>query len=119
MKRCKPSFSRVCGASAAPRSRATALKLVETSSLPALHGGDFDHFASDLDGNRLFHRGREWKVGYRYRNEQLVHTIEDVRRRTHPVRKDLKGFHRGWRLFRGQGCIDSDQLSIGWGIKLH
>jgi hypothetical protein len=30
------------------------LQLVDTIPLPALHDGDFDHFAKDVDGHRLF-----------------------------------------------------------------
>jgi hypothetical protein len=32
----------------------TPLKLVATISLPGLKDGDFDHFAADVDGHRLF-----------------------------------------------------------------
>jgi len=32
----------------------TPLKLVATIPLPGLKDGDFDHFAVDLDGHRLF-----------------------------------------------------------------
>jgi hypothetical protein len=34
-----------------------ALKLVETIPLPALRDGDFDHFAKDVEGHRLFLTG--------------------------------------------------------------
>ncbi len=35
------------------------LKLVETIALPGLHDGDFDHFAPDVEGHRLFLTGEE------------------------------------------------------------
>src|SRR5713101_9708438 len=35
------------------------LKLVETIPLPGLKDGDFDHFAADLEGHRLFLTGEE------------------------------------------------------------
>ena len=31
-----------------------ALKLLKTIPLPAVHDGDFDHFAKDVEGHRLF-----------------------------------------------------------------
>jgi hypothetical protein len=37
----------------------TPLKLVATIPLPGLKDGDFDHFAVDLDGHRLFLTGEE------------------------------------------------------------
>jgi len=69
------------------------LKLVATIPLPGLHDGDFDHFAPDVDGHRLFLTGEEnEKVLVLDTNtNQLVHTIEDVKA-PHAIlfRKDLK-----------------------------
>jgi hypothetical protein len=48
------------------------LKLVATIPLPGLHDGDFDHFAPDVDGHRLFLTGEE--------NEKVL--ILDTRLRT-------------------------------------
>jgi len=69
------------------------LKLVATIPLPGLKDGDFDHFAVDLDGRRLFLTGEE--------NDKLeildaksnlrVHTMLDIKA-PHAIlfRKDLK-----------------------------
>jgi DNA-binding beta-propeller fold protein YncE len=43
------AFGVVCAAQ-----NGSALKLVDTIPLPALHDGDFDHFGKDLKSNRLF-----------------------------------------------------------------
>src|SRR2546421_9575813 len=57
------------------------LKLVETIPLPALKDGDFDHFAPDVDGHRLFLTAEEnGKVQVLDTNtNKLIHTIEDVK----------------------------------------
>jgi hypothetical protein len=69
------------------------LKLVATIPLPGLKDGDFDHFAPDVDGHRLFLTDEE--------NDKVdvldiaantrIHTMEDVKA-PHAVlyRKDLK-----------------------------
>src|SRR5712692_4030689 len=71
----------------------TPLKLVATIPLPGLHDGDFDHFAPDVEGHRLFVTAEEnEKVQVLDTNtNQLVHTIEDVKA-PHAIlfRKDLK-----------------------------
>jgi DNA-binding beta-propeller fold protein YncE len=71
----------------------TPLKLVATIPLPGLKDGDFDHFAADVDGHRLFLTAEE--------NEKLevldtstnalVRTMEDIKA-PHAIlyRKDLK-----------------------------
>jgi hypothetical protein len=68
------------------------LKLVATIPLPGLHDGDFDHFAADVDGHRLFLTGEEnEKVLVLDTNtNQLIHTIGDVKA-PHAIlfRKDL------------------------------
>ncbi len=69
------------------------LKLVATIPLPGLHDGDFDHFASDVDGHRLFLTGEENEKVFVFdtTTNQLVHSIEDVKA-PHAIlfRKDLK-----------------------------
>ncbi len=57
------------------------LKLVETIPLPGLKDGDFDHFAPDVDGHRLFLTAEEnGKVQVLDTNtNKLIHTIEDVK----------------------------------------
>src|SRR5258708_14907698 len=72
---------------------AAPLKLVATIPLPGLHDGDFDHFAPDLDGHRLFLTGEENEKVLVLDTEanKLVHTIEDVKA-PHAIlyRNDLK-----------------------------
>ncbi len=69
------------------------LKLVETIALPGLHDGDFDHFAPDVEGHRLFLTGEENKkvLVLDTSTNKLVHTMEDVKA-PHAIlfRKDLK-----------------------------
>jgi len=69
------------------------LKLVETIPLPGLHDGDFDHFAPDVDGHRLFLTGEENEkvLVIDTSTNKLIHTIEDVKA-PHAIlyRKDLK-----------------------------
>jgi YVTN family beta-propeller protein len=69
------------------------LKLVQTIPLPGLKDGDFDHFAPDLDGHRLFLTAEEnGKVEVIDTNtNQLIHTI-DALKAPHAIlyRKDLK-----------------------------
>lgn len=69
------------------------LKLVETIPLPGLKDGDFDHFAPDVDGHRLFLTGEEnGKVEILDTStNRLIHTMEDVKA-PHAIlyRKDLK-----------------------------
>src|SRR2546430_15213345 len=57
------------------------LKLVATIPLPGLHDGDFDHFAPDVDGHRLFLTGEENEkvLVFDTTTNQLIHTIEDVK----------------------------------------
>src|SRR5229473_337590 len=76
-----------------PAQEKPPLKLVETIPLPGLHDGDFDHFAPDVDGHRLFLTGEENEkvLVVDTNTNQLVHTIEDVKA-PHAIlfRKDLK-----------------------------
>ena len=69
------------------------LKLVETIPLPGLKDGDFDHFAPDVDGHRLFLTGEENEkvLVLDTSTNKLVHTMEDVKA-PHAIlfRKDLK-----------------------------
>lgn len=69
------------------------LKLVETIPLPGLKDGDFDHFAPDIEGHRLFLTAEEndkveiFDTG----TNKLIHTIEDAKA-PHAIlyRRDLK-----------------------------
>src|ERR1700688_3161021 len=71
----------------------TPLKLAHTIPLPGLKDGDFDHFAPDVDGHRLFLTAEEnGKVEVLDTNtNQLIHTIDDLKA-PHAIlyRKDLK-----------------------------
>jgi YVTN family beta-propeller protein len=69
------------------------LKLVQSIPLPGLKDGDFDHFAPDVDGHRLFLTAEEnGKVEVIDTNtNQVIHTIDDLKA-PHAIlyRKDLK-----------------------------
>src|SRR6202140_5711180 len=71
----------------------TPLKLAHTIPLPGLKDGDFDHFAPDVDGHRLFLTAEEnGKVEVLDTNtNQLIHTMDDLTA-PHAIlyRKDLK-----------------------------
>jgi DNA-binding beta-propeller fold protein YncE len=56
------------------------LRLVQTIALPDLKEGDFDHFAVDLAGNRLFLTGEANNAVYvmDLRANKLIHTISDL-----------------------------------------
>ncbi len=97
------------------------LKLVATIPLPGLHDGDFDHFAPDVDGHRLFLTGEEnGKVlVLDTSTNKLIHTMEDVKA-PHAIlyRKDLK------KLFIVEGdasavkVYDSDTYQADAEIKV-
>lgn len=71
----------------------TPLKLANTIPLPGLKGGDFDHFAPDVEGHRLFLTAEEnGKVEVLDTStNKLIHTIDDLKA-PHAIlyRKDLK-----------------------------
>jgi len=76
------------------------LKLVATIPLPGLKDGDFDHFAADVEGQRLFLTGEEndkLEV-LDAKTNQRVHTMTDIKA-PHAIlfRKDLK------KLFVAEG----------------
>jgi DNA-binding beta-propeller fold protein YncE len=56
------------------------LRLVQTIPLPDVKAGDFDHFAVDLAGNRLFLTGEAANAVFVMdtRTNKLIHTISDV-----------------------------------------
>jgi DNA-binding beta-propeller fold protein YncE len=71
----------------------TPLKLVATIPLPGLKDGDFDHFAADVDGHRLFLTAEEndkLEILDTSKN-QCIHTLNNVKA-PHAIffRKDLK-----------------------------
>src|SRR5215467_7883492 len=57
------------------------LKLVATIPLPGLHDGDFDHFAPDIEGHRLFLTAEENEkvLVFDTNTNKLIHTIADVK----------------------------------------
>jgi hypothetical protein len=97
------------------------LKLVATIPLPGLHDGDFDHFAPDLDGHRLFLTGEENEkvLVLDTSTNKLIHTMDNVKA-PHAIlyRKDLK------KLFIVEGdasavkVYDSDSYQIDGEIKV-
>lgn len=71
----------------------TPLKLVQTTPLPQLHEGDFDHFAVDLKGSRLFSTAEENEkvLVFDLKTNKLIHTIEGLKAPHSMVyRADLK-----------------------------
>lgn len=70
-----------------------ALQLSQTIPLTDLHDGDFDHFAVDLPGNRLFVAAEENSkvLVFDLRTNKLLHTITDLKA-PHAMlfREDLK-----------------------------
>jgi DNA-binding beta-propeller fold protein YncE len=104
-----------------PAQEKPPLKLVETIPLPGLHDGDFDHFAPDVDGHRLFLTGEENDkvLVLDTTSNTLIHTIEDSKA-PHAIlfRKDLK------KLFVVEGdasairIYDSDSYKLVGEIKL-
>ena len=77
------------------------LKLLQSTPLPELHDGDFDHLTPDVEGNRLFVTAEENSkvLIFDLKTNQLIHTIDDIKA-PHSLlyRADLK------RLF----VVDSD-----------
>ena len=97
------------------------LKLVATIPLPGLHDGDFDHFAPDVAGHRLFLTGEENEkvVVLDTSANAVIHTMEDIKA-PHAIlyRPDLK------KLFIVEGdasavrVYDSDSYKLAGEIKL-
>ena len=96
-------------------------KLVETIPLPGLKDGDFDHFAADVGGHRLFltAEGNGAVQVFDTNTNKLIHTIEDLKA-PHAIlyRQDLK------KLFIVDGdassvkVYDSDSYQMTGEIKL-
>lgn len=81
------------------------LELVATIPLPGLHDGDFDHFAVDLEGHRLFLTAEENSQVEVFDTDtnKLIHTITDTKA-PHSIvyRRDLQ------RIF----IVDGDAAEI-------
>jgi DNA-binding beta-propeller fold protein YncE len=90
------------------------LKLVETISLPDLKDGDFDHFALDLGGHRLFLTGEENDkvLVFDTSTNKLIHTIEESKA-PHAIlyRGDLK------KLFVVEGDASAVKVYDGESYK--
>jgi len=83
----------------------TPLKLIATIPLPGLHDGDFDHFATDIEGHRLFLMAEENEkvLVLDINANKLVHTIADVKAPHSALfRQDLK------KLF----VVDGDDSAV-------
>src|SRR6516225_7457775 len=97
------------------------LKLVQTLKLPADVKGNFDHFAIDLAGNRLFATPEAYKavLVFDLRTGQLSHKITGIEK-PHAIlyREDVK------RLYVTDGeagdvkIVDSDNYKILSSVKL-
>ncbi len=63
------------------RAQGKALELIHTTPLPELHDGDFDHFAVDLRGHRLFLTAEENSKVLVFDTEtnKLIHTFTDMK----------------------------------------
>src|SRR5882672_4958116 len=57
------------------------LKLLQSTPLPELHDGDFDHLTPDVEGNRLFVTAEENSkvLVFDLKTNKLVHTIDDLK----------------------------------------
>jgi DNA-binding beta-propeller fold protein YncE len=58
-----------------------ALELVQTTPLPELKDGDFDHFTVDIEGNRLFSTAEENSkvLIFDLKTNKLIYTISDLK----------------------------------------
>ena len=115
-------FALVIALAASSRAQDHApLKLVATIPLPGLHDGDFDHFAPDVAGHRLFLTGEENEkvVVLDTSANTVIHTMEDIKA-PHAIlfRPDLK------KLFIVEGdasavrVYDSDTYKLAGEIKV-
>ena len=89
-----------------PKAAATApLQLIGTIPLPGLHDGDFDHFAPDIEGHRLFLTAEENEkvLVFDTNTNKLIYTIADVKAPHSALfRQDLK------KLF----VVDGDDSAV-------
>jgi DNA-binding beta-propeller fold protein YncE len=76
-----PSKTPTAGPPKAASAGKSPLKLVASIPLPALKAGDFDHFAIDLEGRRLFLTAEEngKLLVFDTESNKLIHTIEDLK----------------------------------------
>jgi DNA-binding beta-propeller fold protein YncE len=71
-------FALVTGVWAQPKA---VLKLLQTTPLPELHDGDFDHFTADVAGSRLFSTAEENSkvLVFDLKTNKLIQTISDLK----------------------------------------
>jgi DNA-binding beta-propeller fold protein YncE len=90
------------------------LKLADTIPLPGLKDGDFDHFAPDVEGHRLFLTGEENDkvLVFDTSTNKLIHTIEESKA-PHAIlyRGDLK------KLFVVEGDASAVKVYDGESYK--
>jgi DNA-binding beta-propeller fold protein YncE len=79
LQRCIATIIVFCAATVSAQNTAP-LRLLQTISLPALKDGDFDHFAVDLSGHRLFLTGEaaHTVLVIDIRTNKLIDTIPDI-----------------------------------------
>lgn len=123
MKRAIAILLVICGFSVArtQSQEAAPLKLAQTYKLPADVKGNFDHFAIDLKGNRLFATPEAYKsvLVFDLKTGNLIHKISGIEK-PHAIlfREDLK------RLYVTDGeagdvkIVDSDSYQIVSTVKL-
>src|SRR6266481_6016245 len=108
-------------ATAASTQSKPPLRLLQTISLPDLKAGDFDHFAVDLAGNRLFltAEANNAVVVMDTKTNKLIHTIPDLEEPHSmlflPAAKQL------WVVARGDGTLkifDSGTYALIETVKL-
>src|SRR6267143_4654602 len=97
------------------------LELVETIPLPGLKDGDFDHFAPDVDGHRLFLTGEENDkvLVFDTSTNKLIHTIEESKA-PHAIlyRGDLKklfvveGDASAVKVYDGESYKATDEIKV-------
>src|SRR5882762_3989099 len=97
------------------------LKLVATIPLPGLKDGDFDHFALDLEGHRLFLTGEENDkvLVFDTSTNKLIHTIEESKA-PHAIlyRGDLKklfvveGDASAVKVYDGESYKPTDEIKV-------
>ena len=97
------------------------LKLVQTIKLPADVKGNFDHFAIDLTGNRLFATPEAYKavLVFDYKTGKLLHKIAGIEK-PHAIlyREDLKHLYITDGDAGDVKVVDSDSYAILSTVKL-
>src|SRR5260370_30988736 len=98
------------------------LRLLQTIPLPDLKGGDFNHFAVDLSGNRLFLTAEANNAVevFDTRANQLIHSIRDVD--TPHSLLYVPAANQLWLVNVGDGTVksfDGKNYAVVATVKLH